>query len=158
MPAYCVSTALCNATSGSNPRFTMHLRLLYMMSLLLLWFPPRGYSQTEAWAISGSFDKIATDDAGCLYTVSKNVLTKYDTLENALWSKTYAAPIECLTSGRDSARLTSPTTMAARTGCMGLLEPGRSRTDSTVRTRCRTTPGRSAVFQSGQCSCRCSCR
>ncbi|HEU4901492.1 MAG TPA: hypothetical protein VFT06_01845, partial [Flavisolibacter sp.] len=81
----------------------MHLRLLYMMSLLLLWFPPRGYSQTEAWAISGSFDKIATDDAGCLYTVSKNVLTKYDTLGNALWSKTYAAPIECLTSGRDSA-------------------------------------------------------
>lgn len=55
--------------------------------------------QSEAWAISGSFTKIAVDDKGHLFTVGANVLTKFDTSGNVIWSNSYALPIENVATG-----------------------------------------------------------
>lgn len=78
-------------------------RQLFILLTGLTFIFFKGASQTPSWAISGTFTSIASDQSGNLFAVQDKTLTLYDTSAQVLWSRTYGAAIDNVSSSPDGA-------------------------------------------------------
>lgn len=81
----------------------MRTRLFLLLTVFALTFLVKGFCQTPAWAISGSFTSIASDYSGNLYTADDKTVTLYDTSAQVVWRKDYGAAIKSLATAPDHA-------------------------------------------------------